>query len=68
MNISLLDQNVLKNTNVEISDINGKIVYSNYFNLIDKTIEIDVTGFTGGMYFIKLDSGEKSEIKKVVIN
>jgi len=68
LNITLMDRNVLENTIVEISDISGKIVYSNYFNLIDKTIEIDVTDFSGGIYFIKLDTGEKSEVKKVVIN
>jgi len=66
--ISLSDRNVLGNTKIEISDVSGKIVYSNYFNFIEKTIEIDLTGFSGGIYFIKLDSGEKSEVKKVVIN
>jgi hypothetical protein len=68
LNITLSDNSVLENTIVEISDISGKIIYSNYFNRIDKSIEIDVTDFSGGMYFIKLDTGEKSEVKKVVIN
>jgi len=67
LNISLTNQNVIKNSKVEISDVSGKIVYSNYFNLMDRTIKIDVSSFAGGIYFIKLDSGEKSDVKKVVV-
>jgi PKD repeat protein len=55
------------NTDHQLSmyDVLGREVYSTYFN---KSTTIDVSEFKTGVYTLKLNTGNNTEIKKVIIN
>jgi hypothetical protein len=52
--------------NVSICNLNGKVVYkaTTHQNIFD----IDLTGETPGIYFVKVDIGGASKVIKVVKN
>jgi len=52
---------------VELSDLNGRVLYSNNFT---NEIEINTIGFTKGMYILKLisDNKEIKSLKKIILH
>jgi|GEM_PF-1276369 len=58
----------LREFNVEVADLSGKIVYQSnekyYHGYIRK---IDLTNLSDGMYFLKLDASSQSRVIKLVI-
>lgn len=59
-----------KPVNIRLVDISGRSVYSEVIknNGIDTQLQIDVTGFTSGMYLLQIFNGIKQENKRIVIN
>lgn len=52
---------------IEIVDINGKIIYSNYFSNSKSSI-IDIRTYPKGIYFIKIYSKSTLKIQKLIVN
>jgi len=52
---------------VEISDLNGRIVYSQYKD-IGTSNPIDLSENSPGIYFIKVLSGDEVSVNKIIIN
>jgi hypothetical protein len=52
------------NKNVTVTDINGKIVYST--NSASDKMNVNLSGYSQGFYFVKIDSDGKTEIIKVL--
>lgn len=61
-----------KNTSTDffVFDTQGKVVYSNSLGILAGTtkVDIDVSAFEQGLYFIKLNSGEKQVVTKFVVS
>jgi hypothetical protein len=54
--------------NLEVRDIDGKLVYEDRLNVNGYlNEELDFTGFAKGVYFLKLQGEESSTVKKLVI-
>ena len=53
------------NTNIVISDVNGKVVYQNNSSL-STTLEVETSTWSNGVYIIKFNSNEGSTTMKVV--
>lgn len=47
-------------------DISGKLLYSQQTNLTDGVAEIDLSGLSAGIYFLKVNAEGKSETRKVI--
>jgi hypothetical protein len=63
----LLNNNVQDGANLLISDIAGKKIYSGKIkNQMIKTT-LDLSGFSPGVYFAKLKSGEKTAVLKFIV-
>lgn len=60
-----ISQNELNFTKYEIYDINGKLVSENKIQSIVQ--KVDLSGYTEGMYVVKLIGKEKVEFKKIVV-
>ena len=52
-------------TEIEIYNINGKKVYSGF--TFDDSIDIDLTGFSRGLYFVKMSNERWVKTGKVMI-
>ena len=50
---------------IGICDIEGKNVYKSEF--LEKEIEIDISGFDAGVYFVRIQVGEAVAVRKVVV-
>ncbi len=61
---NILNNNVL----ITISDEGGKIVYNRQFNETSNTInkQLDVSGFSKGMYFVQIQNGPKVKYTKFI--
>lgn len=59
---------VEKNYNVELIDINGKVVLTNKINQGQTLSYLDVQTIHSGNYLIKISDGNKSRTYKVIIN
>ena len=63
---TITSDELLKNTHVEVYDILGKIIYSDYVvNTTSK--EIYVKNISSGIYFVKLSTGEKLYTQKLIV-
>ncbi|WP_047550984.1 GEVED domain-containing protein [Psychroserpens sp. Hel_I_66] len=60
----LLDQN----TTLEIYDIQGRIILKSKLDNRSNSNEVDVSGFTTGVYMVKLNNGSQQKSQKVIIN
>lgn len=47
-------------------DISGKLLYSQQTNLTDGVAEIDLSGLSAGIYFLKVSANNKTETRKVI--
>lgn len=59
---------VEKNYNIELIDINGKVVLTNKINQGQTLSYLDVQTIHSGNYLIKISDGNKSRTYKVIIN
>lgn len=57
-----------KNTTCSLLDINGKVVSFQKVTNGAKQIQLPVSTLAKGLYFIKMENGQKSSSKKVMIN
>lgn len=55
------------NTTISIFDINGRKVFTQQVNL-QNTTSINASGLNTGIYLIKLESAERSQTSKLIIN
>lgn len=62
--ISVFDGGFMNDAVVELVDLTGKIIMSSV--LIGGNTELDLAEIKKGMYFIKIRSGEKEVVKKIV--
>ncbi|HRH65927.1 MAG TPA: peptide-N-glycosidase F-related protein [Bacteroidia bacterium] len=54
---------------LEILDLSGRIVYANDQQIIESHMSVlNLSGYTSGIYFIRLTSSEKVLTKKLIIN
>ncbi len=60
-----IEQNNNEEVTIEISDIQGKLLKS--FKQTGNKIEVNLTGFEKGMYFITLESADNKTTKKIII-
>ena len=66
LNISV-DSDLNGDLSVEIFDILGKKVYGNIYNTGSALMTtVDVSGFTSGMYLVKVGQGGRFETKKII--
>lgn len=55
--------------NIEITDISGKIIFNqNNFQNISNQLDINITNFSNGIYFVKIATDNASVVKKIVKN
>ncbi len=54
------------NTNVDVFNVNGKLVYSSSLNSAKNTVELN--NLTSGIYTARFTSNGQSAIKKIVVN
>ncbi len=54
-----------RNTSVEVFDLNGKKVKT--VNSEENTIQLNVNGFSSGVYLIKVDNGGRTACKKLIV-
>lgn len=62
-NIEFKDVSVQK---VTVYDAIGKVVYENMTDTNSTNVRIDLSEFTTGMYFVKINAGEKVIMKKII--
>jgi len=55
----------VENSNIEITDINGKVIYSENNNT-EKTKTIDLSHLSPGMYFVKVSDEVSNYYKKII--
>lgn len=55
------------NLKVELVNVLSEIVYENMYFNSESSAEIDVSGFSRGIYFVKINDGTETHIKKVMI-
>jgi len=60
-----LNEIQVENSNIEITDINGKVIYSENNNT-EKTKTIDLSHLAPGMYFVKVNDGASNYYKKII--
>lgn len=51
---------------VKVYNLLGEIVA--YKNETDRDLTIDLTGFTNGIYFVKVESGSYKKVQKIILN
>ncbi len=61
-----IDVSDYKKVDIEVIDVAGKIIYQKSFN--EKIINIDLSGFEKGVYYVKIKSDKNTEIQKVIKN
>lgn len=52
---------------IQISDGNGKIIYAKSSLIQTTVLQIDLSNFASGVYYIEASEGEKKYDKKIVI-
>ncbi len=62
---NILTINAMKNTTLIISDVNGKIVYTQKLNT--ETNQINVSEFTKGIYFVQLRNGNEVVTHRIIV-
>ena len=58
-----------ENISVEIMNITGQVIYSKQFDIkLTKTVkEIDISNYSKGLYFLKVQSKEIIKVEKLII-
>jgi hypothetical protein len=53
---------------IEVYDVSGKLIQSNEFNLTvtDAQVNLDITNYESGIYFVKIYSEGKYTIRKII--
>lgn len=54
----------VKNTKIEIYNISGQLILQK--SLIQNTIKIDLTDYSKGIYFVKVETDKKAIVRKIV--
>jgi hypothetical protein len=63
-----IDQLMLQNGTLKISDVLGNVVYEENLPAINGIFSEDITtSFSPGIYFVRINSGEKYFVKKLVV-
>ncbi|MCX6312556.1 MAG: peptide-N-glycosidase F-related protein [Bacteroidetes bacterium] len=65
-----IDVNLLKRDDglIEIYDMLGNSVYTHEFkSLTAESVEVDLSSFSSGMYFVKLNTGDQSVTRKLIL-
>ena len=59
-----------KRTEVRVMNVIGNVVYrENFYETEEQTTKVlDLSKFTSGLYYVKLEADEYSEIRKIIIN
>jgi len=63
--ISVSLKNNVSDVKMEITDIIGKTLITR--TLIGSKTDVDLTGYSKGIYFVKLTNGEETVTRKVVV-
>jgi hypothetical protein len=67
VNVRMKNKSVT-NTEIIVSDINGRTVFSKNYNTPDReNISFDMTGNAKGVYFVKIKSGGKVFSEKIIL-
>lgn len=53
---------------IEVLNLLGESIYFSLLNNVNTNVEIDLSSATKGIYFIKINAGEKVYVDKVVLN
>lgn len=65
----IINVNFKQASEIKIVNITGKVIYQeNIKNNITKSKSIDMANFANGIYFVNIINGEKSTVKKIVLN
>jgi hypothetical protein len=64
---NIVSNNNLENTNIEVIDITGKIVYTKNVNQLT-TQTLDLTELSVGVYTLKVSNIQSNQTKRVIIN
>nr|WP_321246895.1 T9SS type A sorting domain-containing protein [uncultured Psychroserpens sp.] len=66
---TLFIKGVLDNdTTIEIYDIQGRVILNSKLDTRNDSNQIDISGFTTGVYVVKLNNGIQQKSQKVIIN
>ena len=66
--VNMSNKNI-RNSQISILDLNGKTLFVKNVEFVnDGVSEIDVSGFSSGMYIVKVVNGSESQSLKLVIN
>ncbi|HEY0045708.1 MAG TPA: T9SS type A sorting domain-containing protein [Flavobacterium sp.] len=52
---------------ITVTDMSGKVVIRKAQNLNENMTSIDISGLESGMYMLRLESGEESVVKKLIV-
>lgn len=52
---------------IEIYDLQGKRIYSDYNSNLQKSKELDLSGYNKGVYILKIYNGTKSYNRKIIL-
>jgi hypothetical protein len=55
------------NCKLEISNLIGKEIHNAFFNLQTNTLDIDLSNFPKGLYFVKVYDGTNNDTQKIII-
>ena len=67
-NITLASTIDLGNSAVQVFNINGKEVFSENYDLSFRKQKLTLNNLSSGMYLVKITSGSRNVVKKIVIN
>ncbi len=65
--VNIKTGNPYKKVSVEITNITGQSVYSQQFDLLQTTHQIDLSEIAKGIYFVKVQSGNLFKTEKLII-
>jgi hypothetical protein len=54
-----------KNASIEIFNISGQLFLQNL--LVENTTQFDLSNYSNGMYFVKIETQEETVVKKIVL-
>jgi|GEM_PF-1545348 len=65
-NIRISDNTAQGVYSISVTDVSGRLV-KNISNILDKNVQVDLTGFPSGLYFVKVIASNWQSFKKVII-
>jgi hypothetical protein len=54
--------------NIQVVDLNGRIVFNDASTSFDNTKEINLTNLNAGVYIVKIETDQSNFIKKIIKN